>query len=697
MDYGSPVDWAATRSEKDAESNVLLITIDTLRSDRLSCYSPEHSETPHIDALAAKSTLFTRAFAHTSTTLPSHANILLGTTPLYHGVHNNLNFVVRDEYLSLAEHLKQNGYSTAAFVGAFPVHSRFGLSQGFDVYDEDFGENTQKKIIERERPAEAVVDRALEWLDKSISPWFLWIHCYDPHDPYEPPEPFKAKYQTQPYDGEVAYVDFALKKLFRYLEDKGLFANSVIVFTGDHGEGLGDHEESTHGIFAYNSTIWIPLIIHVPGMKPSTVHQNVSHIDVFPTVCDTLKIENPSFLQGESLIPLIRGRKQRKRPIYFESLSLYYAAGWAPIRGIIQDEVKFIDSPIPELFRLDQDFHETQNIAQSKNLGPFRKNLERLIQQNTSKQSENAEKASGQETLEKLKSLGYIGSYPGERKETFGVDDDAKVLTPFYNKAMKAMELYDEGNTEEGISLLKEVITAKKNVATAYMNLSMIYKRQGRLDDAIQVLRLGHESLPDDYSIYSFYLEDLSKAGRWNEIISAFEGRDFKQFEFDPYIWNLLGIAYSNTGDFENALMFCEKAIVIDEKFSAAYSNLGRIYFEIFASSADPQELQEAVQYYQKALDLDHEIGEAHDGIGVIYMYAEDYDKAIHHLETALKLQPRMHHTLYNLGIAYLKQGNKKKALHNFNKFKSSPAFAQLPPQEKSKLEEYIKQCQDFL
>ncbi|MCK4337509.1 MAG: sulfatase, partial [Candidatus Aminicenantes bacterium] len=307
--------------------NVLLISIDTLRADRLSCYSRKHIRTPNIDSLAEKGVLFSRAFANTPTTLPSHAGILTGTTPLYHGVHENGTFVLQEDFLTLAEHLKSFEYSTGAFIGAYPLDSKFGLAQGFDVYNDDYSSPSSEGLAYVERKAGEVVDQALEWLKTSKSPWFLFIHCFDPHTPYEPPEPFKTKNKNHLYEGEIAYVDNVLEHLLNYLEEKDLYDKTLIVFTGDHGESLGQHGEKTHGFFAYNTTLWIPLLISAPGVKPGRVDQYVSHIDIFPFVCDILKIKKPSFLQGISLLPAIKGKKLAKRPIYFEALYPYYSRG----------------------------------------------------------------------------------------------------------------------------------------------------------------------------------------------------------------------------------------------------------------------------------------------------------------------------------------------------------------------------------
>jgi len=675
--------------------NLLLITIDTLRADRLSCYSKEYVQTPAIDSLAAKSTLFTRAFAHTSTTLPSHTNILLGTTPLYHGVHDNLNFKVRDEYLTLAEHLKQEGYSTGAFVGAFPLDSIYGLSQGFDTYDDKY-DSTVAGDPSKERRAEIVVDKALEYLNVSSSPWFLWIHCYDPHDPYEPPEPFKTKYSSQPYDGEVAYVDFALKKLIQYLKNNGLFENTVIVFTGDHGESLGEHGEKTHSFFAYNSTIWIPLFIYVPGMKPQIVDQNVSHIDLFPTICDTLEITQPPFLQGSSLIPTNKKEKVGGQTIYFESLLPYYNMGWAPIRGIIQDKNKFIDSPIPELYDLEKDFNETRNLSKEKGLGVYQKQLDQIIQKQESMESIEAKQEVNREALDKLKSLGYVGDSLGEQKRSFSADDDVKALLHYYYKSEEALNLLQkEGKANEGIKLLREVITENNRLPFAYSNLAIIYKSQGRLNDAIQVLKVGIDFIPESFDLFSSLLEYLFEANQWNDIITVFTRMSFDRFEFDPFVWNIVGRAYMNIGDFEKALESCEKAVSIDEKFPLSFNNLGLIHFNIYNFSTNPQAFQKSFLNYKKAVELDSNNSVAYNGLGLVYMYEKKFDKAIQNLEKAVRLQPDLDNAVYNLGLALLKNGDKIKALLYLNRFKISPSYKYFSSDEKEYLETLILQCKE--
>jgi arylsulfatase A-like enzyme/Tfp pilus assembly protein PilF len=687
------IDLSSTKSVREDKFNLLLITIDTLRADRLSCYSPEHVKTPNIDGLASKGVLFTRAFSNTTTTLPSHTNILLGTLPLFHGVHNNNNFVVRDEFTTLAEHLKKFGYETGAFVGAFPLDSRFGLNQGFDIYDDEYGiRNTEKPEV-REREGQIVVDKAQRWLSQRKSSWFLWIHCYDPHAPYEPPEPFKTQYEKNPYDGEVAYIDFVMGNLIDYLEKNNLLKNTLIVFTGDHGESLGEHGEKTHGCLAYNAVIQVPLIIYGPKIKPRKVQHNVSHIDIFPTVCEVLDVDKPSFLQGISLLPFLKGKKLRKQDIYFESLSPYYTMGWAPIRGYIYDKEKYIDSPIPELYDLKKDFDEVKNLAERKKIEKYRKHLDQIIHLHSSERTEKAERILDRESIQKLKSLGYIGSYQEKRKETFGSEDDAKILLLYHNKSAEALLLCNEGKVRRAVEMLKEVITEKKNISLAYTNLAYIYKKLERLNDAIEVLKIGHKNMPTSYPLFSKYINYLHSASRADEIIKVFEGNDYLQKEYAPVILNIVGVSYWETGDIENAQRYYEKSIAANKNFPLPYNNLATLYSSIFNRTKNQNAYEKSIQYYKKAIDLDPYFGGAHNDLGVIYLQGGNLSEAISNFERALELQPDLYEVLYHLGLAYVKKNNKVLALSFFNRYKASPIYHLLKTEEKTRLEKYIRMC----
>ncbi|MEE8484326.1 MAG: sulfatase, partial [Nitrospinota bacterium] len=282
------------KREASAGPNVILISIDTLRADHLRAYGYEKIETPNIDALANEGVLFKKTYAHAPITLPSHTSILTGTYPNFHGVRNNGEFRASEKLTTAAEIFKSAGYGTAAFVGAFVMDSRFGLDQGFDLYDDDMtGEGKiRAQFVYKERSAQAVVKRATDWLDKRLEkrsgspPFFIFLHLFDPHMIYDPPEPFRSRYSDNPYDGEIAYADSQVGVFLEKLKELKLYDNTLIVLTSDHGESLGEHGERTHAIFIYNATIWVPLVMKLPGGQNAgaVIERMTRHIDILPTM-----------------------------------------------------------------------------------------------------------------------------------------------------------------------------------------------------------------------------------------------------------------------------------------------------------------------------------------------------------------------------------------------------------------------------
>ena len=673
--------------------NILLITIDTLRADRLSCYGSQHPKTPHIDDLGERGVLFSRAFANTSTTLPSHANILLGLTPNYHGVHENLNFIVSEELLTLAEHLKNNGYATGAFVGAYALDSRFGLSQGFDIYDDNYSRIHTENFSTLERNAEAVIKGALEWLEGRRSPWFLWIHCWDPHTPYEPPEPFKTQYKEHLYEGEVAYVDLALGKLFDHLKENSLFDSTLIIFTGDHGESLGQHGEKIHGFFAYNSSTWIPLIISHPEAVPGRIRHYVSHIDIFPTVCDVLGIEKPSFLQGISLLPSLKGRKLPERPIYFESLYPYYSRGWAPLKGFILEKRKFIDSPLPELYDLDHDFNELNNLAERKKIFELTSQLKKIIDDLTPSEKIDAAQKVDRETREKLASLGYISSVQVSQKMNFGIQDDVKILLPYINKASEAWELYKEGKQDAGIKLLKEIIQERKNIDLAYKILASIYQEKENTKEAIVILEQGLKALPSNYEIFIEYMKLLTSDQQYDKVISSFEKMSIRETEYDPAIWNNLGVAYYRKSNYEEAIKAYEMGLSLDDKVPEIYNNLANAYYSYALKSRDSFLFSKSFEYYKKAIELDPEYTAPYHGLGHAYREEGNLEGAFYCWEKALEVDPDFSKALFDLAQAYLSTGEKGKAFDILSDYKKR-YYHLMPPADREKLDALLEKSQ---
>jgi arylsulfatase A-like enzyme/Flp pilus assembly protein TadD len=679
-----------TYSRKEiSKLNVLLITIDTLRVDRLSCYSSKHLQTPNIDRLAGKGVVFTKAFALTSTTLPSHTNIFCGTTPLYHGVHDNFNFILSEAFLTLAEYLKSYGYNTGAFIGGFPLDSSFGLAQGFDVYNDDFGQKLENEIC-----AEFVVSRALSWSGIQRSPWFLWVHCYDPHDPYSPPEPFLKQYEKAPYDGEVAYVDMALEKLIDFLEKKNLFENTIVVITGDHGEALGDHGEVHHGFFAYNEVIRIPLIIYSPGIRSGRCDQYVSHIDIFPTICDLLNIKKLSFLQGISLLSVLDKKMESPRILYFESLYPFYSLGWAPLRGFIGKGEKYIDSPIPELYDLKNDFNELNNLAKKKKIDAYKKMLDRIIKDCSNPEIPGQRKKVDPEVLRKLASLGYISNPNLSVKENHGPRDDIKSLLPNYNKAYWTKIRYKNGkmSLEKAIETLKEVLYETEKIDVAFEGLASLYRQSGRLEEAIEVLKSGFEHNPSSYEILRDLALYLSEAGRYEEVISLNESIHLVQMDFSSDIWNILGLALWKTGNLERARDTYERALSIDSENPALLTNYGNVCLSIFHKTNEMSFHEKAIELFKKAVELNPENAQAYSGLGTACLISRDLEAAITYWKKVLDILPSHADSAYNLARAYITQGNKQKALDLLQKYVETYSEL-LSAENKQRFDELMQKC----
>ncbi len=336
-----------------ADRNVLLITIDTLRADALGLAGGA-AETPNLDALARSGVAFDFAHAHAVVTLPSHASILTGLYPFAHGIRDNAGYRLAGGTTTLATFLKAHGYATGAFVGAFPLDARFGLGAGFDVYDDRYPARARASdLLMPERPGDQVVAAASRWISRQRGRWFAWVHLFDPHAPYRAPSPYLERYAANPYAGEVAWVDHALGPLLDLA--RGASRPSLVVVTADHGESLGSHGEATHGLFAYEGTLRVPLILAATDVAPASESGRsgwpARHVDLFPTVAASLGLRPPAGLPGEPLLPP-PARPSGRVSSYFESLSASINRGWAPLTGVLLGRLKFIDLPVPELYDL---------------------------------------------------------------------------------------------------------------------------------------------------------------------------------------------------------------------------------------------------------------------------------------------------------------------------------------------------------
>lgn len=608
------------------DPNILLITIDTLRYDRLGVYSDKYVHTPHVDKLASRSWVFDWAFAHNPVTLPSHTNILTGITPVYHGISDNPGFVLADEFLTLAEFLKEKKYSTGAFIGSFPLDSRFGLNQGFDVYDDNYGTQSILEFYFIERPAEEVIKPAMEWISGQKQKWFAWVHIFDPHEPYSPPSPYDKIYSDDLYSGEVAYIDSQLGILFDFLEKNGSLKNTIIILTGDHGEALGEKDERTHSYFAYNNTIHVPLIISIPGESQKRIAENVCHIDIFPTICDLINESIPAQIQGESLVPIVEGKKRVNKEIYFESLTPFLNRGWAPLTGFIRDDIKFINQPLPEIYNMKLDLSEDKNLANSSNVKGFESQLDKLVRNLRGKEiAKRFEKIDVYE-MNKLKSLGYLTSESTPRKKAFTKNNDLKILKPVQNKMYDAVNKYKNGKTDEALSDLAQVIESRPDFVLAYKHMAGIYYSMGQVESTVNTLRKGLKNNPDNLGIMSKLGVMLVVANQKEEAIKLLQ-KCIKKDDENPEYYNYLGVAFQKNGDFQSALVNYKKAIELDGNFALPWSNMGSLYLISFLKSKNERDFQRAIDNFNTALAFDPGLQAAINGKNAAYKFKEQVKK----------------------------------------------------------------------
>src|SRR6266404_3275004 len=606
---------AAAQTPEKSPPNVVLITIDTLRADHLGCYGYQKIKTPNIDGLAANGTRFTRAFTAVPVTLPSHTAMLTGTYPMLSGMHDFSANKLSPQQPTLATVLKQSGYATGAVVGSAVLDSRFGLNHGFDFYYDhfDFSRLEEANLDEMERPGNVVADVALDWLAKnSQKKFFLWMHLYDPHFPYHPPEPYSREYAAQPYDGEIAFADEQVGRLLRFLKEKGIYQNTVIVLCGDHGESLGEHGEKTHGFFIYNATMHVPLIIHLPGKSATqTVSDPVSLVDLMPTVLAATGLDIPSQVQGRSLVPALRGEKiDQDRTLYGETFLPRLHFNWSELRGAENAKYHFIDAPRPELYDLAKDPGELRNLFPEKKAvaEEMRAKLAGLIRE-YSAGKELAEKTGLDPALmERLKSLGYAG-FSGGGDPTITNRDlpDPKDRIVTYELISDAIADSQHGRYQESIEKLKAAIKTEPQSVPAHYLQGLNYYRSKMFSESVNELQKAVQLSPD-YSLAVFNL----------------------------------GMAQAHAGQIDDAIATLRRALQLDStNFEAAY-NLGVAYIQ-------KKEMQPAVEAFQRSIAINPDLARSHQALGETLIYLDRLDEAIAELRKAVELapqEPAMHRAL---------------------------------------------------
>ncbi len=623
----------------DEDWNVLLITLDTTRADRIGCYGYGKAKTPNLDRLAQMGVKFENAYCQVPLTLPSHCTILTGTYPLYHGVRNNGNYKLSDKVETLAEILKSKGWKTSAFVASFSLDSRFGVDQGFEFYDDDMGEERIKTFLS-ERRAEKVYSAFRRWYrGKGEGKWFSWVHFYDPHLPYDPPEPWRTELEDR-YDGEIAYMDEYVGKVVDELGDE--LEKTLIVIVGDHGESLGEHGERDHGIFLYEVSMKVPMIMVASKKFPKNkgIKANVRLVDIAPTVIDFLGIENSQNFQGESLLPYVSGRKKRDLPFYMETVYPKESFNWAELKGVVDGEWKYVFAPKEELYNIREDPHESKNLfeIEKERAEQLKALMERMEKEFISGIS--GKRVLSREDEERLRSLGYIGGDFSSGKSKSLPDPKDKLES--LKILLDAKECEYRKDISCAIEKYETLIKIDPEIPLSYHYLGRIYHRTGNYGRAVEVIKKGLEINPDSYQLLSQLSAIYTVMGKYNEALEAAK----KALEIKPDFFEALvaiGWILSHTNRPHESLHYYEEALKIEPenkllKIDYAYSLL---------LSGQIEKALEIYNHLKERYPDDYKI---YQELGITYSALRNFEKAYENLYKAVQLHPSPE-TYYNMAV----------------------------------------------
>jgi len=592
----------AGAGEKTPLGDVFLITIDTLRSDHVGCYGYQWIQTPTIDQLAKQGIRFAQAFTPSPITNTSHASILTGLLPSSHGV-SDFGVPLTADHSTLAELLEKRGYQTAAFIGSIILDSKTlapGLDRGFEFYD-NFPEKTETKSRwgRLERRGMDVVQRAETWLDgHRTGPHFVWVHLYDPHDPYEPPPPYSERYKDHLYDGEIAFADSALGRFLNYLKEQHWYEGALIIVVGDHGEGLGEHGEDTHGIFLYDSTTHVPLIVKLPNEQEAgkVVEEQARTTDILPTILELLGIPAPESLDGTSLKSALLGTEAPSRTVLGET-DYPLRFGWAPLRSVRKDAFKFIEAPRPELYDLRSDPGEIRNayVPWDSTVQKLRKELAKVSAKAAGKPSAAAVAPS---TTDELRALGYLSTA------------DARSSTDVPEPSL----LPDPKDKVEEQNLLHVAMMASEDGQTAKARTAL--EKLLRLDNRSEIglSQLGRlEMESENYTKAALYLGRACEVNPQNATIAYDYGR-----------------ALELSGDLVGARHALQASLKLNPKQLAARLLLGLIWLK----SNDPKAAEDE---FEAALLLQPASAEAQIGLARALLRQKKFGDAVGFLEERTK------------------------------------------------------------
>jgi arylsulfatase A-like enzyme/tetratricopeptide (TPR) repeat protein len=655
--------------------NVIIVTLDTTRADHLACYGYPNVRTPTLDALASRGVLFEQCASASPLTLPSHATIMTGMYPTYHGVRVNGNTAVGEAQTTLAEVFSGRGYDTGAFIAAFVLDGRWGLNQGFKHYDDSFDLKKYKQLDlgAVQKPGNEVMDEALTWLEQEKDkPFFAWIHLYDPHTPYDPPEPFRSEYGGKGpvglYDGEIAFMDSQICRLSEWLSARGLDRKTVIVLVGDHGEGLGSHGEGAHGYFIYDYAVHVPFIVVTPfrelqGVRVSSQSRTA---DVFPTLLELAGIPLPGKIHGRSQVPVMLDPKGTPQSsAYSESMAPNLQFGWSPLHSLRTPAYKFIDAPRPELYDLVQDPGEekdVQNRLPDRALS-MKKELDRLMTETSAgaptPQAANLDK----ETVERLAALGYVGAPVSAKtaaaKGQATLADPKDKLTVFM-AVTRAGEMIMQEQYPKAVELLEQALREEPNIPQALLLLATGYMELGNNAGAKASLDKILNEDPENIQALISLTNLLMKEGKAEDAI-ALGKRTLAVDERNNQACALIGEAYIKLKDYDRALPYLEKSVAIQPKLTQNRLTLA-------ACLVGLKRYSEAEKMFKDILRESPKFPFVNFNLGVLYEEQGKIEEARASYSEEIAFYPRGHIARFNLGKLLFKLGDREGYMEQMRK-----------------------------